>query len=475
MKIGKLRQNESSAWKTVCAVFLFCAVATIGSSAQTFTSIHSFDGNDGALPNGGVVQGMDGNFYGMTALGGTYQAGTIYKMALAGDVTQLYTFCTSKTGCYGDGISPIGNLVQEPNGSFYGTASKGGLAYAGTVFSVDPLGNFTLLYSFCTNNNCVSGANPNSDMTPGVNGDLYGTASAGGTHGDGTLFMTTLSGKVITLHEFDYTDGAFPGSALVLAPNGKFYGAAGGAGGAGTIYEWAPSGKFTLLYSFCSQTNCTDGFAPQGLVAANGSLYGTTYADGAYGGGTFFKLSPAGKLTTLHSFQTAEGTHPGAIIQATDGNFYGTTSAGGNGYGTIVKMDPSGKVTVLHSFNNTDGWQPVGLMQSTNGSFYGTTASGGSNICSGSGCGTVFKLSTGLAPFVTFLQNFGKIGATVQILGQGLTGTSSVSFNGTPANFTVVSDTLLQVTVPLGATSGNATVATPTGTLTSNKNFHVLP
>lgn len=472
MKIEKLSQNESRAWKTVCTVFLFWAVGTIGSSAQTFTSLHSFDGNDGANPYGVAVQGMDGNFYGMTPSGGAYQAGTIYKMTSAGEVTQLYAFCSSTTGCYGDGISPSGNLVQEPNGNFYGTASRGGLAYAGTVFSIDPSGNFTLLYSFCTNNNCVSGANPSTGMTPGVNGDLYGTANAGGTHSDGTLFMTTLSGKVITLHEFNYTDGAFlPNSALVLAPNGKFYGTAGGAG-AGTIYQWAPSGKFTLLYTFCSQTNCRDGFAPQGLVAANGSLYGTTYADGAYGGGTFFKLSSAGKLTTLHSFQTAEGTHPGVIIQATDGNFYGATSAGASGYGTIVKMDPSGKVTVLHSFNNTDGSSAVGLIQATDGSFYGTTASGGSDICS---CGTVFKLSTGLAPFVTFLQNFGKIGATVQILGQGLTGTSNVSFNGTPANFTVVSDTLLQVTVPQGATSGQVRVTTPTGTLTSNKNFYVLP
>lgn len=97
------------------------------------------------------------------------------------------------------------------------------------------------------------------------------------------------------------------------------------------------------------------------------------------------------------------------------------------------------------------------------------------NICSGSGCGTVFKLSTGLAPFVTFLQNFAKVGVMVQILGQGLTGTSSVSFNGIPENFTVVSDTLLQVTVPQGATSGQVRVTTPTGTLTSNKNFNVLP
>ena len=461
----------------VLAMFVIVTMDVL-SAAQSFTSLHSFNGNDGANPYGVVVQGMDGNFYGTTSFGGSqYYAGAIYKITSAGDLTQLYAFCTSPTICYGDGTTPAGSLVQEPNGNFYGTATEGGLTNSGTVFSVDPSGNFTLLFSFCPNDNCAAGANPDGGMTPGVNGDLYGTAGAGGPHGDGTLFKITLSGKLTPLHQFDYADGGFPALAPVLTANGDFYGIAGaGANNGGTIYKLTPSAKFTSHYSFCSPPNCLDGYAPQGLVlAANGSLYGTTYTGGAQGNGTFFNLTSAGKLTTLHSFQMEEGMHPGPIIQATDGNFYGVTSGGAYGYGAIVKMDQSGKVTVLHSFNNTDGWNPIGLIQGTDGSFYGTTAFGGTNLCSGSGCGTVFKLSVGLGPFVRFLQNFARVGDTAQILGQGLTGTSSVSFNGTPANFTVVSDTLLQVTVPQGATSGYVSVVTIGGTLTSNPVFHVLP
>ena len=81
----------------------------------------------------------------------------------------------------------------------------------------------------------------------------------------------------------------------------------------------------------------------------------------------------------------------------------------------------------------------------------------------------------GLGPFVALVRNSGKVGQTGGILGQGFTGTTDVSINGTPATFTVVSDTYLQATVPAGATSGSVTVTTPTGVLTSNVPFTVTP
>jgi hypothetical protein len=127
----------------------------------------------------------------------------------------------------------------------------------------------------------------------------------------------------------------------------------------------------------------------------------------------------------------------------------------------------------------TDGAEPQsGLMQATNGTFYGTTYLGGitqSSACENAGCGTVFRLSVGLSAFVQALPNFGGPGKVINILGNGLTGSTSVRFNGTAATFTVISDTQIQATVPTGATSGTIQVTTPTGTLSSNISFRALP
>jgi uncharacterized repeat protein (TIGR03803 family) len=201
------------------------------------------------------------------------------------------------------------------------------------------------------------------------------------------------------------------------------------------------------------------------------------------GCGTVFKITPSGKLTTLYSFCTqtncSDGLAPGAgLVQATDGNFYGTTVLGGansvcpnsNGCGTVFKNTPAGELT-LHVFDGTDGQYPVaGLLQATDGNFYGTTNEGGADSV-----GTVFSISMGFGPFVRFMRSSGKVEWKVEILGQGFTGTTGVSFDGTAANFLVHSDTYLTATVPQGATTGFVTVTTPGGRLQSNVVFRVTP
>jgi uncharacterized repeat protein (TIGR03803 family) len=241
-----------------------------------------------------------------------------------------------------------------------------------------------------------------------------------------------------------------------------------------------PSGTLTTLYSFCSQSGCPDGSDPEaGLVqAANGDFYGTTRVGGTNSGGTVFRITPGGTLTTLYSFcsQSActDGSSPqSALVQATNGDLYGTTGYGGNGYGTIFKITPSGELTTLYSLCSqsacTDGeYLVAALVQDTNGTFYGTTSSGGAN-----GDGTVFSMSVGLGPFVETQTTSGKVGAAVKILGSDLTGATSVSFNGTAATFTVVSRYLITTTVPAGATTGKVQVVTPSGTLSSNVPFRV--
>jgi uncharacterized repeat protein (TIGR03803 family) len=214
------------------------------------------------------------------------------------------------------------------------------------------------------------------------------------------------------------------------------------------------------------------------VQGTDGNFYGTTESGGGDTVGTVFKITPGGTLTTLHSFDSTDGSAPVAgLIQAADGNFYGTTDIGGtNGcYGTVFKITPGGTLTTLHSFDNSDGADPqAALFQGTNGKFYGTTEARVINVCSG-GCGTVFSLSVGLGQFVETLPTSGTVGAAVKILGTNLTGATRVTFNGTAATFTVISKSEITTTVPTGATTGKVHVVTPSGTLKSNVPFRVTP
>lgn len=172
------------------------------------------------------------------------------------------------------------------------------------------------------------------------------------------------------------------------------------------------------------------------------------------------------------------GYFPSAmLVQGTDGNIWGTTYYGedlsnaycGNGCGTIFEITPSGTLTTLHTFEEADGGGPP-LLQSTNGAFYGTTQLGGSEVY-----GTVFRLATGLGPFVEADPLGGKVGAQVIITGTNLTGITAVTFNGTSASFTVAAKTEVIANVPAGATTGFIQVTTSSGTLKSNAPFRVIP
>jgi uncharacterized repeat protein (TIGR03803 family) len=346
---------------------------------------------------------------------------------------------------------------------------------------------FTSLHSFDGTD-----GDPYAGLVQGTDGNLYGTTQIGGADtkrcgilGCGTVFKITPSGTLTTLHSFDGADGESPDAGLVQATNGNFYGTTeyGGANHYyGTVFKITPSGTLTTLYSFCSQTDCMDGGYPwAGLVrATNGNFYGMTVGGGASNGGTVFKITPSGRLTTLHSFDGADGESPyGGLVQATDGNYYGTTSAGTYiGAGTVFKIIPSGTLTTLYRFCSQtsciDGGYPdAALVQDTNGKFYGTTTGGGASGACADGCGTVFSLSVALGPFVETNPTSGKVGAAVKILGTNLTGATSVTFNGTAAVFKVVSASLITTTVRQGATTGKVKVKTPKVTLKSNVVFRV--
>jgi uncharacterized repeat protein (TIGR03803 family) len=471
--------SKLSLWRTICLVCVFCWAAVIASPAQTFMTLVSFNGNDGSSPRGTLVQGLNGNYYGTTLQGGARGFGTIFDISAEGKLTRLYSFC-SQADC-SDGAFPEAGLVQATNGNLYGTTEQGGAhEFYGTVFQVSAEGKLTKLYSFCSKPNCTDGYDPYAGLVQATNGDFYGTTELGGANDQGTVFKITPGGTLTTLYSFcsqaDCSDGAKPLAGLVQATNGNFYGTTeeGGAKGVGIVFEMTGAGKLTRLYSFCSQADCSDGSYPEaGLVQAiNGNFYGTTYSGGAYSGGTVFEISAGGTLTTLLSFDDTDGANPLAgLVQATNGNFYGTTSnEGASGvYGTVFGITGAGKLTALHSFEGTDGASPyAGLVQATNGNLYGTASSGGTDDD-----GTVFSLAVGLGPFVETLPTSGVVGAAVTILGNNLTGATSVTFNSKAATFRVVSGTEITTTVPSGATTGPVKVKTPSGTLMSNVNFRV--
>jgi uncharacterized repeat protein (TIGR03803 family) len=431
-KGGNVRKFRSS--QTLCMLFLFCVLTAIVSSAQTLTTIYSFcsqaNCTDGALPHAGVVQGTDGAFYGAASEGTTY--GTLFKVTPQGMLSVLHTFDNA------DGADPLSALVQGTDGNFYGTTFNGGanddpscvfggFVGCGTVFKITPGGSLRTLYNFCSQAYCFDGSNPATVLLQGTDGNFYGTA--GGQFG-GTVFKITSDGTLATLYFFcsrqNCADGEYPWS-LVQGTDGNFYGTtyAGGtsnncksysSNGCGTVFKITPQGMLTTLHSFDSTDGC---YPVAGLVqGTDGNLYGTTGGGGTNGycgppydtGGTVFKITPGGILTTLYSFcsqaNCADGMGPsGELVQATDGNFYGTTSGGGGhgdcgglglGCGTVFRITPGGALTTLHSFcslaNCADGILPNGaLVQATDGAFYGTTYEGGAN-----GAGTVFRLSVGI-------------------------------------------------------------------------------
>lgn len=471
----------------VCFLFalaLSCISLPITSTAQTFTILANFDGSNGSQPVAALVQGLDGSFYGPTTAGGAYSGGTVFKVTQQGTLTAIYSFC-AQSGCP-DGRQADSQMIQALDGNFYGTTTFGGINdNYGTVYKITAEGKLKTLYEFCSQSNCSDGAYLYGGIIQATNGNFYGTTNEGGDltcfapYGCGTVFKLTPTGVLTTLYSFHTGDGQSPFAGLVQARDGNFYGTTGygGAYGYGTVFKITPSGAYTTLYSFCAQTFCTDGSLSYGplIQGTDGNLYGMTENGGTVQfGGTIYKITPAGILTTLHNFSISDGSGPDdALVEAVDGNFYGTTVAGGDyNVGTAFKISPSGVFSTLISFGvpTTGGTYPSGLIQSTDGNFYGIAEAGGAN-----NDGLVFRLSVGLGPFVQTRPTSGKVGAKIFILGNNLTGTTSVSFNGTAATYTVISDTEIKATVPAGATTGKVQAKTPSGTLKSNFAFRVRP
>ena len=291
--------------------------------------------------------------------------------------------------------SVVGNLVQGPDGNFYGTTSHGGPTGSGTVFRVTPSGTLTTIIS--------DQANPAAGLVVGNDSLLYGMTGAGGPFDWGTAFKMTTNGILTNFAVLDGTNGGNPQFGLVSGGDGNFYGASteGGSNSFGAVFRITPAGVVTLLNSFNFDAN---GASPVGglTLGPDGELYGLTSAGGAIGAGTIFKITRQGALTTIHSFQNGDGfVHQAALTVGPDGNLYGTSRDGGSAdMGSVFRINTNGNYTIVASFVGTNGAIPMSqLTVGPDAQLYGTTQLGGvANL------GTVFKVRTNGA--LTTLASF---------------------------------------------------------------------
>lgn len=493
----RIAQADCHIHRYTLVVFALLAAA-FPSESQTLTTLYSFSGAQGSgSTQGPLVQGPDGLFYGAIQTGGTGNGnsgfGAIFKITPGGALTTLHNFNGA------DGAFPSTGVVLGNDGNFYGTTYIGGPAYhsssidedgAGTIFKITPTGAFTLLHAFTG----ADGGEPGG-LTLGPDGNFYGTTSGGQAYGANgsivtyasTIFRITPTGVLTTIYTFGGSSSALTFARLTLSTDGSFYGESKSA-----IFKVTPTGTLTTLYSFGS-----GGVGPSGglTLGPDGNFYGTASSSGSSGNGTIFKATPTGILTTLYSsaFGVMAGSPnltgffpSGGLALGPDGNLYGMTSVGGTSSdGSIFRVTPTGVLTTLYSFSGKDGEYPnSGLTLGTDGNFYGIASAGGTY-----GEGTFFKLA--LAPTTTAAPSItpGGIvpvystataiqpGEWVSIYGNNLAsssatwngdfpkslGDTSVTINGKAAYLWFVSPTQINLQAPDDTATGSVPVVVTTG------------
>ena len=385
------------------AIALVLCLVNVSWAATTYTSIYSFSGPDGRDPATNLIFDSAGNLYGVTAAGGEFDLGTVFKLSLVNGfwtVTFIYSFSGP------DGQDPHGGLVFDNAGNLYGTTVAGGTGGfcagdgCGTVFKLTPNGGSwteSVIYNFTDGDD---GFGPGSGLVFDSAGNLFGTTPDGGKFQAGTVFElqpTNGGWNEQIIHDFTGGSDGAVGSLgrLVFDAAGNLYGVTelGGDSGNGTVYEMSPSqGSWTFktLYTFQGMPNAG---SPYGGVIfdAKGNLYGTTYFGGTLGMGSVYELSPTGAGTwqerVLYSFQGGtDGSFPlSTLVFGAKGNLFGTTTTGGRAScdcGTVFKLRRKGKKwgeTVIHQFGaNNDGQNPIyELTPDSAGNFYGTAPFGG--------------------------------------------------------------------------------------------------
>jgi uncharacterized repeat protein (TIGR03803 family) len=442
--------------------------------------------NSNSTEYGAPITDSSGNLYGVTAAGGTNSNGVLYELAAgATSITILHTFSALTSSDNTDGAEPLGNLLLE-NGVLYGTCFEGGTSGVGTIFDYN-LGSSTFA-TLCDIAPDDSSGAPQGGLIMDSSGDLLGTTKTGGTYGDGSIFELTYSAgsgyatAISILYSFsantggDNPDGKNPYGGVIMDSNGDLFGTAraGGTVGDGTIWELpytAGSGYATATTTLYIFTGSTDGKQPDSNLAFDSSddLIGTTQQGGANGKGDIYELAKSGgsystTLTTLYSFTGSGGSGTGeyawgAPVVDSKGDIFGTDQTQGAHSDGIVWELPNGAtaVTVMHAFSGgtTDGSTTYsGLYLDNEGNLWGTTCSGGA-----SSDGTIFEITS---------QNVLSFAAQPGTAGAGTLPAINIDVKDTYGNLLTGDTTSVTLSVGSGPGSltGTTTVAVANGVAT---------
>ncbi len=366
----------------------------------TFTSLYSFTGGtDGGSPQTSMIQGIDGELYGVSNA-------SAYRITLTGYFHVVFNFAAGSGGNYPDGEYPEGPLVQEPNGKLYGMTNFHGSAGQGNIFEVNPDGTgFEAVYNFSG----TDYGNPITGLTLGQNGILYGSAQGGVPSGYGIIFsFNTANNKLTVLYNVQISDDLENiTSPLLLDSSGNIYGVSDDGGGPtgpgdGCIFKFNGT-SLTTLYTF----DYDNGEYPTGslIFGINGDILGTTQ-EGGYYAGEVYECNTAGTdLQPVYKFVLPNGNKESSPVLVTvDGNTYGISPTGGLlGYGQIWELTTAGTLVDIHDFGGIDGAYPIGQMAcKSDGTICGVTNAGGPNFAPAAGKfgdGTIFEFQTGGTSF----------------------------------------------------------------------------
>jgi uncharacterized repeat protein (TIGR03803 family) len=370
------------------AALLLCV--ELPARAQTWTTIHSFNGLDGSFPMAGVTRDAAGNLYG-TTLGGARgggrggvagNLGTVYKLTHEDTgwvITQLHLFTPF------DGNDPASRVIFGPDGALYGTTSTGGNGY-GIVYRLQPPascrpGNCpwteTILHAFQGGSD---GGDPSSgDLLVDQQGNIYGGAGSSCNPACSVVYKLTRSGQswsYSVIYRFQSVDDGAGPVSVVQDASGNLYGTTTGGGGygSGTVFKLTPSGggwTESVLYNF---TGSGDGANPGGLIMENFILYGATRSGGQYGAGTVYALTPANggwDFAVLASLPLAGDGSSAALAMDDAGNLYGTTWQG-----VVFKLTPSGNNWILTQLGQGDTGMISSVVVDSHGVVYGTDPGG---------------------------------------------------------------------------------------------------
>jgi uncharacterized repeat protein (TIGR03803 family) len=389
------QRNEYVGLFGLACILAIPSVPAAWAQAPTETVLHTFTGGaDGAQPYAGVTIDPAGNIYGTTYKGGILNAGTVYKIDTSGNESVVYSF----TGG-GNGGLPYGGVILDPSGNLYGTTTSGGVKNAGVIFKIDTAGNETVLHSF---DGKSDGSGPHGTLTFDPSGNLWGTATYGGSKGAGTVFDLSAAGQFSVFYTFPSGNDRLPIAGVILDAEGNLYGTAEGERRdyfPGLAFKLDSAGSATVLHAF-KKGDKKGGFTPTGglVFDSSGNLYGTTAGGGTggfAGGGIVFEVDASGQYSVLYNFYGVHGRTPEAALTVDPaGNLYGTTMFGGAGAaGEVFELSTAGDLFIVHSFGGPDGGNPAGSVAfDSSGNLYGTTLYGGT------GNGVVFKISNVAAP-----------------------------------------------------------------------------